>query len=95
MKEKKEEARQLQERGRQAVKDMNKVREDVDAAIEEMRVVADGLGSGVTPEQLNSSIELGERWLEDIRARDFSAQRTAAVERRKESVDLVDQWENL
>ncbi len=32
-----------------------------------MRVISDGLGSGVTPEQLQTSIKLGNQWLEDIK----------------------------
>jgi len=71
MKEKKAEAKNMQDRGLKveiinrlidinfnphllkAVQDMNKVRREVDQNINDMRVIADGLGSGVTPEQLN------------------------------------------
>ena len=33
----------------------------------EMRKIADGLGSGVSPDQIRSSIELGTNWLQEIK----------------------------
>ncbi len=40
---------------------------DINRVVGDMRVISDGLGSGVTPEQLQTSITLGEQWLEEIR----------------------------
>ena len=33
----------------------------------EMRKIADGLGSGVSPDQIRSSIDLGTTWLQEIK----------------------------
>ena len=33
----------------------------------EMRKIADGLGSGVSPDQIRSSIDLGTTWLQQIK----------------------------
>ena len=32
-----------------------------------MRKIADGLGSGVSPDQIRSSIDLGTTWLQEIK----------------------------
>ena len=44
-----------------------------------MREIADGLGSGVTPEQLETSVDLGKQWLEEIKQYDFSDERNTAI----------------
>lgn len=46
-----------------------------------MREIADGLGSGVTPEQLETSVKLGKQWLEQIREHDFSEERNMAIQK--------------
>jgi hypothetical protein len=40
-----------------------------------MREIADGLGSGVTPEQIQTSIDLGNEWLAMMKENDFSQNR--------------------
>ena len=55
-----------------------------------MRVISDGLGSGVTPEQLETSVELGRQWLEAIKQYDFSEQRQEAIDQKMLSDQLVD-----
>ena len=35
----------------------------------EMREIADGLGSGVSPEKIRTSISYGEDWLQEIKDR--------------------------
>lgn len=46
-----------------------------------MREIADGLGSGVTPEQLETSVELGKQWLDEIKQYDFADERQKAIEK--------------
>ncbi len=89
MKDMKEEAKQLEEKGRKAVTDMSVVSDDLSRVVSDMRVIADGLGSGVTPEQLNTSIGLGNRWLSEIKLYDFSEQRNKALEHQAASAELV------
>ncbi len=61
-----------------AVDDMGKVGVEIMAVTNEMREIADGLGSGVTPEQIQTSINLGNEWLEDMKTKDFSEDRALA-----------------
>lgn len=55
-----------------------------------MREIADGLGSGVTPEQLETSVELGKQWLEEIKQYDFSDERQNAIEKQMLADNLVE-----
>ena len=54
----------------------------------EMKIIADGLGSGVTPKQIETSVELGRSWLNDMKANDFSDDRQIAVEKQRAAMDL-------
>ncbi len=56
-----------------------------------MREISDGLGSGVTPDQLEAAVDLGDEWLEEIRKYDFSQQRRLARGMEQASLDLVNQ----
>ena len=53
-----------------------------------MRNIADGLGSGVTPKQIETSVELGRTWLNDMKANDFSDDRQIAVDKQRAAVEL-------
>ena len=55
------------------------VGDEINQVTTDMRVISDGLGSGVTPEQLQTSVEMGKRWLEQIKQYDFSRERNNAV----------------
>ena len=46
-----------------------------------MKEVADGLGSGVTPDQLKLSMNMGKEWLDSIKQIDFSRERNLANEK--------------
>ena len=48
----------------------------------DMREIADGLGSGVTPEQLETSVQLGKEWLDEIKKQNFNDQRGLANDKR-------------
>ena len=56
----------------------------------DMREIADGLGSGVTPDQLETAVKLGEEWLEDIKQYDFSEERQKAIDKKLAANELVD-----
>lgn len=90
MKEMSEEAKEMQTRGRKAVEDMNKVGREMARVTSDMREISDGLGSGVTPEQIETSVALGRQWLEEIKMQDFSEERDAAIDARRLSNELVD-----
>ena len=45
----------------------NQVRSKIMNTTNEMRKIADGLGSGVSPDQIRSSIDLGTTWLQEIK----------------------------
>jgi hypothetical protein len=57
-----------------------------------MRNIADGLGSGVTPKQIETSVELGRTWLNDMKANDFSDDRQIAVEKQRAATDLQSRY---
>ncbi|TRY60964.1 hypothetical protein TCAL_05712 [Tigriopus californicus] len=81
MRSQKAEAIDLYDRGQKAVQDMNKVSDEIARVTKVMREIADGLGSGVTPEQLETSVKLGKQWLEQIREHDFVDERQMAIEK--------------
>ena len=58
-----------------------------------MRVIADGLGSGVSPEQLEQSVRLGNQWLDEIKSRDFSPERQRSFERKNAASEMVNSVE--
>ena len=53
-----------------------------------MKIIADGLGSGVTPKQIETSVELGRSWLNDMKANDFSDDRLLAAEKQRAAMEL-------
>ena len=61
----------------------------------DMRVIADGLGSGVTPEQIQTSIELGQQWLDEIKKHDFDTERDLANEKQQAALGLVESVKNF
>ncbi len=91
MKDLREQANDMQEKGRKAVDDMTKVGREINKVTQDMREIADGLGSGVTPEQQEASVALGRQWLEDIKMQDFSEERDKARDSRREAADLVEE----
>ena len=62
---------------------------EINQITNEMREIADGLGSGVTPEQLEASVELGKQWLAEIEAKDFNDERQTAIEKQQAANELV------
>lgn len=76
--------------GRDAVADTSKVRADMERATKDMKAVADGLGSGVTPDQLETSVQLGKEWLDSMKAHNFSGDRTEATAKRRDGTAMVE-----
>ena len=72
------EAKDLDAEAATAVDDMGKVGVEIMAITKEMREIADGLGSGVTPEQIQTAIDLGNEWLDAMKEHDFSEDRSLA-----------------
>ncbi len=74
-------AQKLQEKGQDSVDDMNRAGAEMDTVIRDMREIVDGLGSGVSPEQIEASVEFGRQWLEEIKQYNFSRERAIALEK--------------
>ena len=75
------EANELGDKAKENLLDMGRVGDKIMESIAEMKEIADGLGSGVTPDQIKTSIDLGNEWLETMKANDFSEDRTNANEK--------------
>jgi methyl-accepting chemotaxis protein len=86
----KTEAEKLQERGQSAVDDMGKVGNEIAQVTNDMREIVDGLGSGVTPEQLEASVDLGKQWLEEIKQYNFDEERQLSITKQNAARDLRD-----
>ncbi len=82
-------AQELGEKASLALEDMGKVGIQILGTTREMKQIADGLGSGVTPDQIKTSIDLGNEWLETIKANDFSPYRANANEQYRKSMEMV------
>jgi laminin alpha 3/5 len=83
------EATELGGMASEAVTDMGKVGVQIMSITKEMREIADGLGSGVTPEQIQTSIDLGNEWLAMMKENDFSQNRAMANEKYRIARDLI------
>ena len=66
---------------------------EISRVTSDMRVIADGLGSGVSPEQLEQSVRLGNQWLDEIKSRDFSPERQRSFERKNAASEMVNSVE--
>jgi len=54
-----------------------------------MQDIADGLGSGVTPKQIETSVELGRQWLNEMKSYNFSEDRQNANEKNIQANELA------
>lgn len=71
----------------------SQVGNEISRVTSDMRVIADGLGSGVSPEQLEQSVRLGNQWLDEIKSRDFSPERQRSFEKKNAASDMVNSVE--
>lgn len=85
------EADALKEMGKQAVDDMAKVNEKIDEITKDMRNIADGLDSGLTPEQIETAVQDGQELLDAMKETDFKPDRANANADYRKSMDLVEE----
>merc|ERR1719346_576608 len=72
------EADALKDMGKQAVHDMEKVNDKIDEITKDMRNIADGLDSGLTPEQIETAVQDGQELLDAMKETDFKPDRADA-----------------
>ena len=82
-------AKNLGQKASDTLADMSKVKSSIEKITKEMEQIADGLGSGVTPDQIKTAIDLGNEWLDEMKLNDFSADREAANKAKKIAQELV------
>lgn len=83
------EAKELGVMASEAVDDMSKFNLLIRQITQEMKEIADGLGSGVTPEQIKTSVDLGNQWLDLMKKVDFKQDRAFANEKHQIAMELV------
>ena len=91
----KDEAKVLEKAGNEVVVDMAKVSNDIRQITADMQEIALGLGSGVTPDVLETAIETGNQWLREMKSNDFSPVEALAIEKQQASYRLVDTVKQL
>lgn len=57
-----------------------------------MQDIADGLGSGVTPKQIETSVELGRQWLNEMKSYNFSEDRQNANDKNTIANELSERY---
>ena len=82
-------ANDLSTSANEANENMNKVGTQIMNSVEDMKKIADKLGSVVTPDQIKTSVDMGNEWLEEMKANDFTEDRANANEMYRASNELV------
>lgn len=82
-------AAELGDQASMTLEDMGKVNVQIIATTNEMKEIADGLGSGVTRDLINTSITYGNSMLDQMKANDFSEDRAAARDKERVARELV------
>ena len=88
LEELKEDTTKLQGRAQSAVDDMNKVGDEIGEVTGDMREIVDGLASGLSPQQIELSVETGRQWLEEIKQYNFDEERRVSLEEQQAARDL-------
>ena len=88
LEELKEDTGKLQGRAQSAVDDMNKVGDEIGEVTRDMREIVDGLASGLSPQQIELSVETGRQWLEEIKLFNFDEERRVSIQEQQASRDL-------
>ena len=68
---------------------MNKVGTQITSSVEDMKKIAQKLGTAVSPDLIKTSVEKGNEWLEQMKANDFTEDRASANEMYRASNELV------
>ena len=90
-----EDAKELSTNANEAMDNMGKVNVQISSTVEEMKEIADKLGSVLTPDQIKTSVSMGEECLEQMKNNDFTENRATANEKYRASNELVQAVKNF
>uniref|UniRef100_A0A0K2UE20 Laminin subunit alphalike [Acyrthosiphon pisum] n=1 Tax=Lepeophtheirus salmonis TaxID=72036 RepID=A0A0K2UE20_LEPSM len=91
----KEEANELEKLALNSGELIDNTRIDIDTVTMDMQKIAEGLGSGVTPEQLESAVLIAMQWVDSMKLLNFSNERQMAIEEQIVARDLVKEVNNF